>query len=95
MAKSRAVTRMLAVVLVGLTLGATALAAPTRALGERSAPRQASFLERLLSLFRLDDHEERRSPQGGKSSATAAVTSTGALRPHQTSLRSLDATELE
>ena len=94
MAEKRAVTRMMAVVVVGLTLGATALAAPPRAVHERSAAREVSFLERLQSLFRMDDHEERRSPQVTKAQEVSLVTGSG-IRPHQTSLRSLPGGELE
>ncbi len=91
MAKMNAVTRFLAVVLVGLSLGATALAAPTRTERARGAAREVSFLDRLLALFRSDEPRASRRPQAEKSKGAASI----APPPHHMSLRTLSAHELE
>jgi hypothetical protein len=91
MTDKKAVKRTLAVVLVGLTLGATALAAPPR---QETVRREPSFLERLLSLFRLDEHEDGRRPQQGKAQSTSLVTGSG-IRPQHSSLRFVEGSELE
>ena len=94
MAKKTVVTRFLAVVLVGLSLGATALAAPVRTERARSAASEVSFLDRLLALFRSDELETHERPKVRKDTRAASVRG-GGIKPHQSSLRTLEHTELE